>query len=64
MSLNSGSTWTLVASGLRGNVTNFSWQVPRTATTSARIKVRLWNASGGYVEDISDRDFAIQRRLR
>jgi PKD repeat protein len=64
LSLNGGSTWTVLASGLPGTVNSFSWRVPRTATSSARIRVRLWSASGAYVEDTSDRDFAIQKRPR
>lgn len=64
LSLNGGSTWTVIASGLPGNVNSFNWQVPRTATEAARIKVRLSNTDGAYVEDISDRNFSIRKRLR
>ncbi len=64
LTLNGGSTWTVLASGPPGIVTSFSWRVPRTATTSARIRVRLWDASGAYVEDTSDQAFAIQRKRK
>jgi len=64
LSLNGGSTWTVLASGLPPAVNSFSWRVPKSATTSARIRVRVWNASGAFVDDISDHDFAIQKKLR
>ena len=64
ISLNGGATWSVLASGLSGTENNFSWHVPKTATATARIKVRAWNAGGAYFEDASDRDFTIQRRAR
>ena len=64
LSLNSGQTWTVLASGLPGTVNSFSWRVPRTATSNARIRVRLWDVAGAYVDDMSDRDFSIQKKPR
>ena len=64
LSLNGGSTWTVLVSGLPPAANSFSWRVPRSATASARIRVRVWNASGAFVDDISDHDFAIQKKLR
>jgi PKD repeat protein len=64
LSLDGGSTWTALASGLPGTVNGFSWHVPRTASTTGRIRVRVWNASGVYVDDASDRVFTIQRRSK
>jgi PKD repeat protein len=62
LSLNGGSTWTVLASGLAGSANSYSWRVPRTATTTARIRVRVWDAAGTTIEDTSDRDFAIQKK--
>jgi len=62
LSLNSGATWTVLATGLPGTVNGFMWRVPRIATANARIKVRVWNAAGEYVDDTSDRDFSIQKK--
>ena len=64
LSLDGGSTWSVLASGLSGTVSNFSWRIPKSATARARIKVRAKNAGGAFFEDASDRDFTIQRRAR
>jgi PKD repeat protein len=64
LSLDGGATWTVLASKLSGSVSSFRWRVPRSATTSARIRVRVWDAIGGFVDDMSDGNFAIWKKLR
>ena len=64
ISTDGGSTWSVLASGLAPTVNSFSWRVPRSATSSARIKVRASAAGGAFVEDASDGNFSIQRKLR
>ena len=63
LSLNGGSTWTLLASGLPAAARSFSWRVPKTQTTTARVKVVSFSASGLSIEDTSDANFAIRKRL-
>ena len=64
LSTNGGSTWSLLASGLGSTVNSFSWRVPRSASSTARIKVRAWGAGGAFVEDASNGNFSIQKKLR
>ena len=64
LSLNGGSTWTSLASGLPSAANSLIWRVPRSPSATARIKVRLWTANGTYVEDISDGNFSIQKKAR
>jgi len=64
LSTNGGSTWSLVVSGLGPTVTSFSWHVPRSTSSNARIKVRAWATGGAFVEDASNGNFAIQRKLK
>ena len=64
LSTNGGSTWLLLASGLSPSVTSFSWRVPRSASSTARIKVRAWGTGGTFVEDASNGNFSIRKRLR
>ena len=57
-SLDGGSSWQAVASGLT-NSGSTTWTVPSTATTTARVRVR---ASDGQLEtvDTSDANFTIE----
>ena len=64
LSLDGGSSWAVLASQLSGSVNSFRWRVPRTATGAARIKVRVWDGVGSSVDDVSDGDFAIRKKLR
>ena len=61
-SSNGGSTWTVLASNLSATSNSFVWRVPKQQTTSGRIKVRLTDASGAVVEDISNNNFSIRKR--
>jgi hypothetical protein len=64
VSLDGGSHWSILATGLPSQTSSLSWRLPRTATTSARIRVRASNANGESVEDISDHNFAIGKKIR
>ncbi|MFY9555359.1 MAG: PKD domain-containing protein, partial [Blastocatellia bacterium] len=64
LSLNGGSTWTVVAERVPITLRQVSWRVPKSPTNSARIKIRLSTAGGTYVEDVSNSNFSIQKRLR
>lgn len=59
LSANGGSTYpTVLASGLPGNATSFSW-TPTVAISSARIKVVAWDASGNSGSDFSNSSFSV-----
>jgi hypothetical protein len=61
-SSNGGSTWTVVASNLSATANSFLWRVPKQQTSSGRIRVRMTDASGVVVEDISNGNFSIRKR--
>jgi PKD repeat protein len=64
LSRDGGVTWSVLASGLPGTVKNFLWRVPKSATTSARIRVRVLDTNGAIVEDTSDANFTIRKILQ
>jgi hypothetical protein len=64
VSLDGGTQWSVLATHLPAQTNSLKWRVPRIATTSARIRVRVSNANGEWVEDVSDHDFAIAKKPR
>lgn len=54
-SVDSGSTWTVVANNLGGSY--YYWNVPNIPTTQALVRVRAMNNSS--IEDYSNADFSI-----
>jgi hypothetical protein len=57
-SIDNGVTWTFIVSHT-GNPQNFSWQVPNTPSEECLIKVKVFDASNNFAEDISDGAFMI-----
>jgi hypothetical protein len=57
-SIDDGVNWTLIASHT-GNPQNFSWQVPNTPSEECLVKVKVFDASNNFAEDISDGTFII-----
>jgi hypothetical protein len=57
-SINNGNDWTLIVSQI-GNPQNFSWQIPNISSDECLIKVKAFDTSGNYAEDISDDTFTI-----
>jgi len=55
--LNGGSTWSVAASSVSASAGSFSWVVPSTTTSTA--KVRVSDAAGSGVTDTSDGAFTI-----
>ncbi len=64
LSLDGGSTWQKVASGLGGAVRSYSWKVPKSPSRSARIRVRAWDDREMVGEDMSDNSFSISTKIR
>ena len=63
-SADGGSSWINLASGLPPKVNNtLDWHIPKVATNTARIRVRVYTSSS-VVEDTSDADFAIRKKGR
>ncbi|OJH37884.1 endonuclease/exonuclease/phosphatase family protein [Cystobacter ferrugineus] len=52
-----GSTWNVIADSIPAAEGGYTWQVPASATTKARVRVS--DASEAAVADTSDADFAI-----
>lgn len=52
-----GSTWSVAASSVSASAGSYSWVVPSTSTTSARVRVS--DAAGSGVSDTSDGAFTI-----
>ncbi|MFY0573967.1 PPC domain-containing protein [Cystobacter fuscus] len=52
-----GSTWNVIADSIPATDGGYTWQVPASATTTARVRVS--DASEAAVADTSDADFAI-----
>ena len=57
-STNNGNDWTLITTHT-GNQQSYSWQVPNTPSDQCLIKVKVFDASNNYAEDISDGTFII-----
>lgn len=58
-STNSGVTWNRILTNLPvSGAANFSWPVPNTPSTTARV--RVVDADNGQIVDVSDADFTIQ----
>ena len=57
-SIDDGANWTLIASHT-GNPQNFSWHIPNTPSEECLIKVKVFDASNNFAEDISDGTFII-----
>jgi IPT/TIG domain-containing protein len=64
LSLDSGATWTSIFSSVPATSTSVNWQVPKSLTRTARIKIRSSTTAGVVVEDTSDHDFSILNRSR
>ena len=56
-SLNGGSSWTRLESGLSNTSGVYAWQVPNTPTTQGRFRVR--DAGNNAIVDSSDANFTI-----
>jgi hypothetical protein len=57
-SLNDGTDWIFIASHT-GNPQSYPWQIPDTPSEQCLVKVKVFDASGNYNEDISDANFTI-----
>jgi hypothetical protein len=53
-SLNNGTTWTTMVSGIATSLKNYNWGAPNTTTTLARIRI-----TAGAYSDMSDTTFSI-----
>ena len=60
-SLNSGSSWTLIQSGIAyvAGEGTYAWSVPAASTSQARISIEVEDEVGNIAYDISDSDFTI-----
>jgi beta-lactamase superfamily II metal-dependent hydrolase len=56
-STNNGSSWTVIASSVAASTGSYTWAVPNTATTQARV--RISDAQNGTPTDTSDGVFTI-----
>ncbi len=56
-STNNGSSWTVIASSVAASTGSYTWAVPNTATTQARV--RISDAQNGTPADTSDGVFTI-----
>jgi beta-lactamase superfamily II metal-dependent hydrolase len=56
-STNNGSSWTVIASSVAASTGSYTWAVPNTATTQARV--RISDAQNGTPTDASDGVFTI-----
>ena len=61
LSLDSGSTWQDVVTGLPGTARSFAWTVPDSKTKNALIRVIAYGSSTATGEDQSDSTFKIKR---
>lgn len=61
VSLDGGETWEILATGVHG--TSYTWTLPHTPTTRARIRVHLYDEQGALGSDASDETFTIQPTL-
>ena len=57
-SINDGIDWIFIASHT-GNPQSYPWQIPDTPSEQCLVKVKVFDASGNYNEDISDANFTI-----
>ncbi|HEU4390381.1 MAG TPA: right-handed parallel beta-helix repeat-containing protein [Blastocatellia bacterium] len=62
LSLDGGTTWTKLATGLTGATTSLAWKVPRTKTRNGLIRVTSFAADGQSSQDIGGK-FSIVKRL-
>lgn len=58
-SLDNGASWRSIASGLGAASSAYSWTVPASATTAARVRIRDASSTDASVSDDSDRAFTI-----
>jgi endonuclease/exonuclease/phosphatase family metal-dependent hydrolase len=56
-SLDNGSTWSLITSSTSASTGSYTWTVPSTTSTQARVRVS--DASNASLNDISDATFSI-----
>ena len=57
-SINAGTDWMFIISHT-GNPQSYSWQIPNTPSEECLVKVKVFDASSNYAEDISDDNFTI-----
>ncbi len=62
LSLDNGSTWQDVVTGLPGTARSYAWTVPDTKAKNALIRVIAYGSSTSTGEDQSDSTFKIKRR--
>lgn len=58
-STNAGSNWQLIRDWTNGNPQSFSWTIPNSPSTQARVKVSARDADNNAAEDISNANFTI-----
>lgn len=56
-SINNGTSWVSIATGLAGTVTQFNWTVPNVVTSQARVRISQTWPFG--ISDMSDNVFSI-----
>ncbi|HXG68762.1 MAG TPA: PKD domain-containing protein, partial [Blastocatellia bacterium] len=61
LSLDNGSTWQYVITGLPGSSNTYMWRVPATPTQNARIRVISYDVNGRSGADVSDSPFMIRK---
>lgn len=58
-STNSGSNWILIRDWTDGNPQSYSWTIPNTPSTQARVRISVRDADNNAGEDISNANFTI-----
>jgi hypothetical protein len=62
-SIDGGTNWTGIATGLSGSLPSYSWRLPGKPASTYLVKVVVFDAVGNQGEDSSDKAFTISATL-